>query len=56
LVSYARAKGIHYLRGNMQIGNNRMLELVRRSGLSHQARFVDGIWEVNIDIRQPDEE
>jgi acetyltransferase len=56
LVSYARAKGIHYLRGNMQIGNNRMLELVRRSGLSHQTRFVDGIWEVNIDIRQPDEE
>lgn len=56
LVSYGRAKGIHYLRGNMQIGNNRMLELVKRSGLPHQTRFVDGIWEVNIDIRQPDEE
>ena len=56
LVSYARAKGIDYLRGNMQIGNNRMLELVKRSGLPHQTRFVDGIWEVNIDIRQPDEE
>jgi len=56
LVSYARTKGIDYLRGNMQIGNNRMLELVKRSGLPHQTRFVDGIWEVNIDIRQPDEE
>jgi acetyltransferase len=55
LVSYARAKGIHYLCGNMQIGNNRMLELVRRSGLPHQTRFADGIWEVTIDIRQPEE-
>jgi acetyltransferase len=52
LVIYAQAKGILYLRGNMQIGNNRMLELVRRSGLPHQTRFVDGIWEVTIDIRQ----
>jgi acetyltransferase len=56
LVSYARTKGIHYLRGNMQIGNNRMLELVKRSGLPHKTRFVDGIWEVTIDIGQPDEE
>jgi acetyltransferase len=56
LVSYARTKGIHYLRGNMQIGNNRMLELVKRSGLPHKPRFVDGIWEVTIDIGQPDEE
>lgn len=56
LVSYARAKGIHYLCGNMQIGNDRMLELVRRSGLPHQTRFVEGIWEVIIDIRLPDEE
>lgn len=50
LVNYARAKGIRYLRGNLQIGNNRMLELVKRSGLPHQTRFADGIWEVNIDI------
>ena len=56
LVSYAHKKGIHYLRGNMQVGNNRMLELVRTSGLPHQTRFVDGIWEVNIDISQPGEE
>ena len=56
LVNYARAKGIHYLRGNLQIGNDRMLDLVKRSGLPHQTRFVDGIWEVNIDIRLPDEE
>lgn len=54
LIGYARAKGIQTLRGNMQIGNNRMLELVRRSGLPHQTRFVDGIWEVSIDIRQPE--
>lgn len=56
LVSYARAMGIHYLRGNMQIGNNRMLDLVRRSGLPYQTRFVDGIWEVNIDISLPQAE
>ena len=54
LVNYARLKGIHYLRGNMQIGNNRMLDLVKRSGLPHKTHFVDGIWEVDIDIRQPD--
>lgn len=51
LVNYARAKGIQFLRGNLQVGNNRMLDLVRRSGLPHQTRFVDGIWEVSIDIR-----
>lgn len=55
LVSYARAKGIHHLRGNMQVGNDRMLDLVRRSGLPHKQRFVDGIWEVNIDIALPKE-
>ena len=56
LVNYARANGIHYLRGNLQIGNNRMLDLVKRSGLPHQTRYVDGIWEVNIDLGLPDEE
>ena len=56
LVSYARARGICTFRGNMQIGNNRMLDLVRRSGLPHQTRFVDGIWEVNIDIRLPEQQ
>jgi acetyltransferase len=53
LVDYARAKGIHVLRGNLQVGNNRMLDLVRRSGLPHETRYVDGIWEVDIDITQP---
>ncbi len=56
LVNYARAKGIHTLRGNMQVGNNRMLDLVKRSGLPHQTRYVDGIWEVNIDISLPKEQ
>ena len=51
LVHYARAKGIHFLRGNLQIGNDRMLTLVQRSGLSHQQRYVDGIWEVTIDLQ-----
>ena len=54
LVSYARARGIHFLSGNLQVGNNRMLDLVKRSGLPHRTRFVDGIWEVTIDIAQPD--
>ncbi len=52
LVSYARRQGIRTLRGNMQIGNDRMLNMVRRSGLPHQTRFMDGMWEVSIDISQ----
>ncbi len=54
LVIYARAKGVQYIRGNLQIGNDRMLLLVKRSGLPHQTRFVDGIWEVSIDLRVPE--
>ena len=53
LVTYARARGIHFLRGNLQIGNDRMLTLVQRSGLPHQQRYVDGIWEVTIDLELP---
>jgi acetyltransferase len=56
LVNYARAKDIHFLCGNLQIGNNRMLDLVKRSGLPHQTRVVDGIWEVTIDLGLPAEE
>jgi acetyltransferase len=56
LVNYARARGIHYLRGNLQIGNGRMLDLVKRSGLPHHQRFVDGIWEVTIDLGLPEEQ
>ena len=50
LVIYARARGIHFLRGNLQLGNDRMLELVRRSGLPYKTRYADGIWEVTIDL------
>jgi len=53
LVNYARIKGIHILRGNLQVGNNRMLDLVKRSGLPHHTHYVNGIWEVDIDITQP---
>src|SRR5512139_2423958 len=53
LVNYARIKGIHILRGNLQAGNSRMLDLVKRSGLPHQTKYVDGIWEVDIDITAP---
>jgi acetyltransferase len=56
LVIYARAKGIQNIRGNLQIGNDRMLLLVKRSGLPHQTRFVDGVWEVSIDLRLPEGE
>jgi acetyltransferase len=54
LVVYARAKGLQFLRGNLQVGNDRMLLLVKRSGLPNQTRFVDGIWEVSIDLRLPE--
>jgi hypothetical protein len=56
LVLYARAKGIHFLRGNLQLGNDRMLTLVQRSGLPHKTRYVDGIWEVNIDLGMPEDD
>jgi acetyltransferase len=56
LVKYARAKGIRFLRGNLQIGNDRMLELVKRSGLPHEQCYVDGIWQVTIDLQPPNEE
>jgi acetyltransferase len=55
LVIYARARGIRYLRGNLQVGNNRMLDLVRRGGLPNKTRFTDGIWEVTIDLGEPGE-
>ncbi len=50
LVTYARARDIRHLRGFMQIGNNRMLDLVKNSGLPYKTRFVDGLWEVDIDL------
>jgi acetyltransferase len=50
LVEYAYAKGIQHLRGNLQVGNNRMLDLVKRSGLPYKARYVEGLWEVDIDL------
>ncbi len=53
LVIYARAKGVDCMRGTLQVGNNRMLLLVKGSGLPHETRFVDGTWEVSIDLRQP---
>jgi acetyltransferase len=56
LVLYARAMGLRYLRGNLQIGNDRMLTLVRRSGLPFQQRYVDGLWEITIDLVPPEAE
>ncbi len=54
LVLYARSKGIEIMRGNLQVGNDRMLTLVKNSGLPNQTRYVDGIWEVSIDLRLQD--
>ncbi len=56
LVIYARLKGIHHLRGNLDIGNDRMLYLVKSSGLKYKQRFVDGVWQVDIDITSPEGE
>jgi acetyltransferase len=53
LVEYARAKGIRHLSGNLQVGNMRMLDLVKRSGLPYRQHYADGVWEVTIDIGQP---
>ena len=54
LVYYAREQGIHFLCGNLQIGNNTMLTLVERSGLPYKKRYIDGIWEVTIDLANPE--
>ena len=56
LVHYAREQGIHFLCGNLQIGNNTMLTLVERSGLPYKKRYVDGTWEVTIDLGFPAQE
>jgi acetyltransferase len=56
LVLYARTKGIECMRGNLQVGNDRMLLLVKGSGLPNQTHFVDGIWEVSIDLRPQEHE
>ncbi len=50
LLMYAKAKGIDHLRGFMQLGNSRMLDLVKGSGLPYKTRFVEGLWEVDIDL------
>jgi acetyltransferase len=55
LVTYARAKKIRQLRGNLQVGNTRMLDLVGRSVLPNKKRYVEGLWEVTIDLREVDE-
>ncbi len=52
LVRYAKAKGIHRLRGYMQLGNNSMIGLVKSSGIPYQTRFSEGTWEVEIDLRE----
>ncbi|MGE5124466.1 MAG: GNAT family N-acetyltransferase [Acidobacteriaceae bacterium] len=54
LVIYARAKGIQRMQGNLQVGNDRMLLLIKRSGLPNETRFVNGVWEVAIDLRLPE--
>lgn len=54
LVDYARGRKICFLRGNLQIGNDRMLTLVKRSGLPHETCYVEGIWQVTIDLQLPD--
>jgi acetyltransferase len=54
LIHYAREQGIHFLCGNLQIGNNTMLTLVEHGGLPYKKRYVDGIWEVTIDLALPD--
>lgn len=50
LLTYAKAKGVRHLRGFMQLGNNRMVDLVKNSGLPYKTRIVDGLWEVEIEL------
>jgi acetyltransferase len=50
LVDYARTQGIRYLRGVILMENHQMVEMVKKGGLSFAKKYVDGNWELTVDI------
>lgn len=50
LVNYARTQGVRYLRGMIMLENQRMVDMVQKGGLSFTKRYVEGNWEITIDI------
>jgi acetyltransferase len=50
LVDYARLQGVRYLRGIILPENLRMVELIKKGGLPFEKRFVDGYFQITIDI------
>ncbi len=56
LVDFARLKGIRQIRSHLQVGNDRMLTMLQKSGLPYQKRFIDGVWELTVDIGLPDKQ
>jgi acetyltransferase len=50
LVKYARTQGIRYLRGVILLENQVMIEIIKKGGFPHQQQFVDGHYQITIDI------
>lgn len=50
LVHYARMRGIRYLRGVILLENQVMVNMINKGGIPSQKRFVDGHWELTVDI------
>lgn len=50
MVTYARAQGVRYLRGVILPENQRMIELIKKGGFPFQQRYVEGAYQITIDI------
>lgn len=50
LVSYAREQGVRYLRGVILPENQRMITLIKMGGFPFEQRFVEGHYQITIDI------
>lgn len=50
LVDYARTQGIRYMRGVILMENHRMVEMIKAGGLSFAKKYIDGNWELTVDI------
>lgn len=52
LTIYARRHGIHTFTGTISPSNNRILEIIAETGLQFKRTFVEGVWEVEINLRR----
>lgn len=52
LAVYARQQGIQAFTGTIHPTNERILEIIKDTGLAFTRRYVDGAWEVNISLER----